>query len=180
VHGSWVVLHDPAGPAEEARVLVLLGADTSAPGRARLADDIADRLPTVLDRLRTILEEWGRRDRPAGGGPAPPSSPGSSGGAAQAPPPSFGPSHLAGAHRPTADTGSGAQFGPRSDPGPSYGPTYDAGTDPPQWGRRVTDPAGGTTSPLPAGDDADDPDVPQSWRPTADPGSGPPTYGPRG
>jgi hypothetical protein len=184
VHGTWVVLHDPAGPADQARVLVLVGADTSAAGRARLAADIADRLPEVLGRLRTTLAEWGRRDGSAGDGPYPGPPPGPPRRGAS---PAFGPPVPASA--PAAPgVGPGPRFGPPSGPAEGPGATHadrrDFGARPagPLWDptARGSDARSGDTSPLRAGDHADDPDVPQSWRPPTDPRSGPPTYGPRG
>jgi len=53
VHNTWVVLHDPAGPPEEAEVLVLAsGDDPTGQSRSRLEIEIAHRLPRVLARLR--------------------------------------------------------------------------------------------------------------------------------
>jgi hypothetical protein len=169
-------------------VLVLVGADTSAAGRARLAAEIAGGLPSVLERLLTALAQWGRRD--AGDGP--PTGPPPGGGVG--PVPAFGPPmHAAGSPAPAPGagahygppTGQGTHYGPPTGPGAHYGPPSGPGAHygPPSGpGAHYGPPTGHSgTAPLPGGAPPSDPDVPQSWRPPTDPGSGPPpTYGPRG
>ncbi len=45
VHNTWVVLHDPDGPAGAAEVLLLVGGRTDNAARQRIYDDVARRLP---------------------------------------------------------------------------------------------------------------------------------------
>jgi hypothetical protein len=52
VHNTWVVLHDPRGPASVAEVLLLVGGRTDTATRERLYEDIGRRLPELLDGLR--------------------------------------------------------------------------------------------------------------------------------
>ena len=52
VHNKWVVLHDPRGPANVAEVLLLVGGRTDTATRERLYEDVARRLPELLNGLR--------------------------------------------------------------------------------------------------------------------------------
>jgi hypothetical protein len=52
VHNTWVVLHNPRGPANVADVLLLVGGRTDNPTRERLYEDVARRLPELLNGLR--------------------------------------------------------------------------------------------------------------------------------
>ena len=52
VHNKWVVLHDPRGPANVADVLLLVGGRTDIATRERLYEDVARRLPELLNGLR--------------------------------------------------------------------------------------------------------------------------------
>jgi hypothetical protein len=52
VHNKWVVLHDPRGPATVAEVLLLVGGRTDTAARERLYEDVARRLPELLNGLR--------------------------------------------------------------------------------------------------------------------------------
>lgn len=53
IHNTWLVLHDPTGPADQAEVLVLVsGDDPTGRLRSRLETTIADHLPRVLARMR--------------------------------------------------------------------------------------------------------------------------------
>lgn len=171
VHGRWVVLHDPTGPAEAARVLVLVAADASARQRERLGDEIAERLPGVLHRLRRVLDESG----PDGGtGDVVPAAAATHAPPPHAPAPQFGPRHGTGggSDGPTAPhAGAPAR-------GPSDGPVWDgrfAGPDDAGSVRHATSPY-----PVDPGSPAGDADVPQSWPPRPPDPPGPPTYGPRG
>jgi hypothetical protein len=59
VHNSWVVLHDPAGPAGTAEVLLLVGGRTDNAARGRIYDDVSRRLPELLATLRLRAVEAG-------------------------------------------------------------------------------------------------------------------------
>ena len=59
VHNTWVVLHDPQGPASAAEVLLLVGGRTDTAARQRLYDDVARRLPELLKALRLRAVEAG-------------------------------------------------------------------------------------------------------------------------
>jgi hypothetical protein len=52
VHNKWVVLHDPRGLANVADVLLLVGGRTDTATRERLYEDVARRLPELLNGLR--------------------------------------------------------------------------------------------------------------------------------
>lgn len=52
VHNSWVVLHDPHGPADAAEVLLLVAGPTDTQARQRLYEDVGRRLPDLLHGLR--------------------------------------------------------------------------------------------------------------------------------
>jgi hypothetical protein len=52
VHNKWVVLHDPRGPANVADVLLLVGGRTDTAARKQLYEDVARRLPELLNGLR--------------------------------------------------------------------------------------------------------------------------------
>ena len=52
VHNKWVVLHDPRGPANVAEVLLLVSGRTDTAARERLYEDVARRLPELLNGLR--------------------------------------------------------------------------------------------------------------------------------
>jgi len=52
VHNNWVLLHDPNGPADQATVLMLVGADAPTEVREKLVDDVNSRVPEVLEALR--------------------------------------------------------------------------------------------------------------------------------
>lgn len=51
VHNTWVLQHDPAGPPDQAQLLIFIGADLTAERLQQLADDIDRRAPDLLDRL---------------------------------------------------------------------------------------------------------------------------------
>jgi hypothetical protein len=59
VHNTWVVLHDPTGPASAAEVLLLVGGRTDNAARQRIYDDVARRLPELLATLRLRAVEAG-------------------------------------------------------------------------------------------------------------------------
>jgi hypothetical protein len=52
VHNKWVVLHDPDGPADVAEVLLLVAGRTDTAGREHLYEEVARRLPELLNGLR--------------------------------------------------------------------------------------------------------------------------------
>jgi hypothetical protein len=52
IHNKWVVLHDPRQPANLAEVLLLVGGRTDTETRERLYEDVARRLPELLNGLR--------------------------------------------------------------------------------------------------------------------------------
>jgi len=52
IHNKWVVLHDPREPANLAEVLLLVGGRTDIATRERLYEDVARRLPELLNGLR--------------------------------------------------------------------------------------------------------------------------------
>jgi hypothetical protein len=53
VHNTWVIQHDPAGPADQAQLLIFIGADLAADRLQAMAEDIDRRAPELVDRLRT-------------------------------------------------------------------------------------------------------------------------------
>jgi hypothetical protein len=52
VHNTWVVLHDPRGPATAAEVLLLVNGRTDTAARQKIYDDVERRLPELLGPLR--------------------------------------------------------------------------------------------------------------------------------
>jgi hypothetical protein len=52
IHNKWVVLHDPRERANLAEVLLLVGGRTDTATRERLYEDVARRLPELLNGLR--------------------------------------------------------------------------------------------------------------------------------
>src|SRR5215207_7520070 len=52
VHNKWVVLHDSHGPANVGDVLLFVGGRTDTATRERLYEDVARRLPELLNGLR--------------------------------------------------------------------------------------------------------------------------------
>lgn len=71
VHNSWILLHDPAGPADMATVLLLVGGNCTPERRDRLVRDVASRVPAMLRALRSEAKvDTGR----AGGAAAQPSA----------------------------------------------------------------------------------------------------------
>jgi hypothetical protein len=118
VHNTWVVLHDPAGPPENAHVLVLVGAEAGVERRSELAATIARELPALLERLRSAL---GDRERVPVGAAAP--GPAAGGGPSYGPVPSYGPT-------PGYGSPSGSGSAPDYGPPPSYGPPSGSGSAP--------------------------------------------------
>ncbi|MGO9350748.1 MAG: VWA domain-containing protein [Mycobacterium sp.] len=59
VHNTWVLLHDPQGPASAAEVLLLVGGRTDTAARQRIYDDVARRGPELLKALRLRALEAG-------------------------------------------------------------------------------------------------------------------------
>ena len=74
VHNTWVLLHDPTGPADRAEVLVLMGADASELQRDDLAADVAAEVPSMLPSLRAEATRLGG-DRSGTSSPPSPSDP---------------------------------------------------------------------------------------------------------
>jgi len=64
VHNKWVVLHNPRGPANVADVLLLVGGRTDIATRERLYEDVARRLPELLNGLRLRAVQAGLATRP--------------------------------------------------------------------------------------------------------------------
>jgi hypothetical protein len=52
VHGTWVVLHDPRGPANRAEVLLMVHGQADIARRQKIYDDVERRLPELLTALR--------------------------------------------------------------------------------------------------------------------------------
>lgn len=73
VHNTWTLLHNPAGPADQATLLILLGTDASEDQQRRrqYLDDVTARAPELLQRLRgTAGTPAAQPDPFAGGGSA--------------------------------------------------------------------------------------------------------------
>jgi hypothetical protein len=60
VHNTWVVLHDPGGPENLAEVLLMVSGTTDTTARERIYEDIAQRLPELLNGLRLRAARVGR------------------------------------------------------------------------------------------------------------------------
>jgi hypothetical protein len=60
VHNKWVVLHDPHGPPDVAAVLLLVAGRTDTAAREHLYEEVARRLPELLNglRLRAVQAGW--------------------------------------------------------------------------------------------------------------------------
>lgn len=52
VHGTWVVLHNPHGPADEAEVLLMVAGQADIAAREKLYEDVGRRMPEILNALR--------------------------------------------------------------------------------------------------------------------------------
>lgn len=52
VHGTWILLHDPRGPADRAEVLLMVRGQSDLAERRKLYEDIDRRLPEMLTSLR--------------------------------------------------------------------------------------------------------------------------------
>ena len=52
VHNTWIVLHDPRGPASQAEVLLLVSGSTDTAAREKIFEDVGRRLPELLNGLR--------------------------------------------------------------------------------------------------------------------------------
>lgn len=57
VHGKWVVLHDPRGPANRAEVLLMAPGQADVAQRHELYEDAGRRLPDIVTALRRRAEE---------------------------------------------------------------------------------------------------------------------------
>lgn len=139
VHNTWFVVHDPAGPADQATVVVLASADAGRAMLDRLAGEINSSLARVLSTLRL-------RAQPAGAGPGagPPPAPNPFA------PPSDNP--FAGGGPPGGgnpfDQRAGAGYGPPSGPpgGNPFNPSNPYAPGPP---------GGRPNTPYPGGDGGD-------------------------
>lgn len=88
VHNTWFVIHDSAGPADQATVVLLVGDDAGPSRRTSLVDDMVRRLPELLSELRSRAAP-----RPGSPPPSPPPNSDPFGGpSGYGPPPSTSPS----------------------------------------------------------------------------------------
>ncbi len=60
VHNTWVLLHDPGGPENRAEVLLMVSGTTATATRERIYEDVAQRLPELLNGLRLRAARAGR------------------------------------------------------------------------------------------------------------------------
>jgi hypothetical protein len=122
IHNKWVVLHDPREPANLAEVLLLVGGRTDIATRERLYEDVARRLPELLNGLRLRAVQAGlasAHDEP-GQGVSPFGDAGSRLPVAHDPFQSTGPSRSG---SPGAGFGGSPDFGPQSGAAPPQRPT---------------------------------------------------------
>jgi len=122
IHNKWVVLHDPSEPANRAEVLLLVGGRTDIATRERLYEDVARRLPELLNGLRLRAVQAGlasAHDEP-GQGVSPFGDAGSRLPVAHDPFQSTGPSRSG---SPGAGFGGSPDFGPQSGAVPPQRPT---------------------------------------------------------
>ncbi|WP_432558923.1 vWA domain-containing protein [Granulicoccus sp. GXG6511] len=68
VHNNWVLLHDPAGPANAATALLLVAGDGTPQERQKLVDDLNRRGPQVFSTLRALRAGGDHPGSPGGGG----------------------------------------------------------------------------------------------------------------
>lgn len=59
IHNTWVVLHDPRGPASSAEVLILVAGTSDTAAKQKIYDDINQRLPDLLSALRASAVQAG-------------------------------------------------------------------------------------------------------------------------
>lgn len=59
VHNTWLVLHDPRGPSTDAEVLLLVSGSADNAARERISEEVARRLPELLDGLRLRAAQVG-------------------------------------------------------------------------------------------------------------------------
>ncbi|PZU02214.1 MAG: hypothetical protein DI630_09325 [Gordonia sp. (in: high G+C Gram-positive bacteria)] len=71
VHNCWFVVHDPAGPAEKATVVLLAGGDAGSQQVNSLVEDMTRHLPRTLEELRSRASV----EAPAGTGGQPQAQP---------------------------------------------------------------------------------------------------------
>jgi hypothetical protein len=77
VHNHWVLSHDPKDSASAATVLLLIGGEADDRTRRRIVDDVNDRVPELLSRIRSSLPDvppTPQRSPLDDGGPAPSTS----------------------------------------------------------------------------------------------------------
>ncbi|MEX3770684.1 VWA domain-containing protein, partial [Mycolicibacterium fortuitum] len=141
VHNTWVVLHDPRGPSTDAEVLLLVSGNTDIAAREKLYEEVARRLPEVLNGLRLQAVQAGLASPHDDAGPgaspfgetavgAPVGyDPFADGGQSSAPPP-MNPPPMAPPPRgaaPMAPPPMGPGPGPApGQPGPAQQPRYDS------------------------------------------------------
>jgi hypothetical protein len=113
VHNKWVVLHDPRGPVTIADVLLLVGGRTDNATRERLYEDVARRLPELLNglRLRAVQAGLAAANGESGQGVSPFGEPSPGVPVAHDPFQSTGPSRSG---PPGAGFGGAPDFGPQS------------------------------------------------------------------
>ncbi|MGB3321322.1 MAG: VWA domain-containing protein [Mycolicibacterium fortuitum] len=141
VHNTWVVLHDPRGPSTDAEVLLLVSGNTDIAAREQLYEEVARRLPEVLNGLRLQAVQAGLASPHDDAGPgaspfgetavgAPVGyDPFADGGQASAPPPMspppMSPPPMAPPPRGPEPMGPGPGPAP-GQPGPAQQPRYDS------------------------------------------------------
>lgn len=76
VHDNWVLLHDPAGPADRATAVLLVPGEATVAKREELLEDLGRRGPQVMGHLKEFntagpgTDGPAQPDNPFGGGPA--------------------------------------------------------------------------------------------------------------
>ncbi len=120
VHNSWVVLHDPTGPADRASVLLLVGGNSSSESRARLVEDMTRRVPALVRSLRDSATA--ESDAPTGVDPAASTSALQSGFGTTAAYDPFGASAASDVGKASrSDPGATPEFPPAGSPGSTSG-----------------------------------------------------------
>ncbi|WP_458318517.1 VWA domain-containing protein [Mycolicibacterium brisbanense] len=121
VHNTWVVLHDPRGPASQAEVLLLVSGNTDTAAREKIFEEVARRLPELLGGLRLRAVQAGQAspydDQGQGGSPF---GEGAGGGA----PTGYDPFGGGGGPAPVAPVGSHAGAPQGADPFASSNPSF--------------------------------------------------------
>ncbi|CAM3120684.1 von Willebrand factor type A domain-containing protein [Williamsia muralis] len=123
IHNSWFVVHDPAGPADRATVVLLAGGDAGPQQVTSLVEDMMRHLPRTLEELRSRASV----DTPAGAGGQPQVQPQSFnpfGGSGPASGPQQAGDPFGSSNRPPSGDPFGGQprSGPPQPPPPRSGP----------------------------------------------------------